>query len=57
MINCKEATRLMSEAQDRRLGFAERSGLRLHLLFCRGCANFLRQLDLMRQACRRLGGR
>lgn len=57
MISCKEATELMSQGQDRRLSLRERLALRLHLLFCAGCANFRRQLDVLRAACRRIGGR
>lgn len=57
MISCKEATELMSQGQDRRLALSERATLRLHLLFCAGCANFRRQLDVLRAACRRVGGR
>lgn len=56
MLNCKEATELISQAQERRLGPGERLGLRLHLLVCAGCANFRRQLVVLRAACRRLGG-
>ena len=32
MLNCKEATELMSQAQDRPLGRVESLRLRLHLL-------------------------
>lgn len=54
MLTCKEATRLMSEAQDRKLGVAERLQIELHLAICNGCRNFRRQLDFLRAACRRL---
>lgn len=57
MLTCREATELMSQAQDRRLGLRERLGLRLHLMVCAGCTNFRRQLDVLRAACRRIGGR
>lgn len=57
MMNCQQATELMSQAQDRPLSIGERLGLRLHLLICTGCSNFRRQLDVLRQACRRIGGR
>lgn len=53
MLNCKEATRLMSEAQDRPLGVAEKLQLEVHLAMCRGCRNFREQLDFLRLACRR----
>ncbi|MFT3816981.1 MAG: zf-HC2 domain-containing protein [Rubrivivax sp.] len=47
---CKEATRLLLEAEERRLGLAERIGVRLHLLACEACPRFERQLRLMRRA-------
>lgn len=54
MLNCKDATRLMSAAQDRPLGLAEKARLEMHLALCRGCRNFRRQMDFLRAACRRL---
>lgn len=53
MMTCKEVSMLLSQAQDRPLGLRERLFLQLHLLLCRGCANFRRQLSLMRAAIRR----
>ena len=57
MMNCKQATELLSQAQDRRLSPGERLGLRVHLLFCAGCLNFRRQMDVLRAACQRISGR
>jgi len=54
MLNCKQASALLSQSQDRQLGFLERLGLQLHLALCDGCTNFRRQLALMRAAIRRL---
>lgn len=51
MMNCKHATRLMSEAQERKLEITERLGLGVHLALCSGCNNYHRQLQLLRQAC------
>jgi hypothetical protein len=56
MLSCKEATALMSQEQDRRLGFGERLGLRLHLLICAGCGNYRRHMQVLRAACRQFGG-
>ena len=56
MMNCKHATQLISQQQDRKLGIMERIGLRLHLLICSGCSNFNKQIDFIRVACRRIGG-
>ena len=53
MLNCKQASELMSQAQDRDISLRERLSLRLHLLVCHGCRNFSSQLQLMRAACRR----
>ncbi|MHB1676241.1 MAG: anti-sigma factor family protein [Sulfuriferula sp.] len=50
MLNCKEASCLVSESQERRLNFRERWALRLHLWMCVGCTRFERQLRLLRKA-------
>lgn len=57
MLTCKDASRLISESQERPLGFRERWGLRLHLWMCDACRNFMRQVALMRKALRELGSR
>jgi len=57
MLSCKEASRLVSQGLDRRLGFAERLGLRLHLLICDGCTNFSKQVAFIRKAMARLADR
>lgn len=53
MISCKEATRLVSESLDRRLPLDQRIGLRLHLLLCRFCSRYRRQLLFVRDAVKR----
>ena len=55
VISCKEASRLLSQAQDRRLGGLERLKLRAHLALCDFCTRFEQQLRFMREAMRRLG--
>lgn len=57
MLNCKEASHLISEREERPLGLRERWGLRLHLLICSYCRRFERQVALLRQALRELGRR
>lgn len=56
MLTCKEATRMLSEAQDRPLTVAERMQVQMHLAMCRGCRNFREQMDFLRAACRRYLG-
>lgn len=53
MLSCKETSLLLSQAQERPLRWRDRLSLRLHLLLCDGCANFRRQLALIRTAVRR----
>jgi len=54
MISCKEATRLVSQGLDRRLGQGERLALRMHLALCAGCANVERQMAFLRKAIAQL---
>ncbi len=53
MLSCKDASHLISEGQDRKLGLWERMGLRLHLWMCDSCRLFEKQMGQMRQALRR----
>lgn len=52
MMDCKYAGEWLSQAQDVRLGWRRRLGLRFHLLLCSACREFARQLALLRQAAR-----
>lgn len=53
MLSCREVTHLCSEEHERRLGLGERLALRLHLMMCRGCSNFHKQMDFLHLATRR----
>jgi hypothetical protein len=53
MLTCKEVSVLLSQAQDRRLGWREKLGLRLHLMLCDGCTHFRAQLNFMRAVLQR----
>ena len=55
MLSCKEASRLVSQGLDRKLGFGERVMLRVHLTICDGCTNFKSQVAFLRKAVSRLG--
>ncbi len=52
MMNCKQATQLMSQELDRTLRWRERVALRMHVLMCSGCANFRKQMAFLRKVCR-----
>ncbi len=54
MLDCKHASRLVSQQQDRRLSLSEWVGLKFHLLLCDACRNFSRHLSLLHEALRRM---
>ena len=51
MLNCREVSQLASEALDRKLTLKERIGLRFHLMMCKLCTRYVRQLKFMHHAC------
>lgn len=50
MIPCKRAAELMVAREDRALTWGEGAALRVHLLMCKACPRFEKQLLTMRQA-------
>lgn len=56
MMNCKQATQLMSQELDRPLTWRERMALRLHNLMCIGCHNYRKQMAFLRTALRSRSG-
>ena len=50
MLTCKEASRLSSEALDRKLSLRERLLLRMHLALCAGCSRVDAQYQFLRRA-------
>ena len=49
-LSCKEASRLISEGQDRDLAFGRRTALSLHLMICTACARVKTQFAFLRRA-------
>lgn len=49
MFNCREVSYLVSQSMDHQLSLPQRIGVRFHLLMCRYCARFVRQLHRMRE--------
>lgn len=47
---CRTATRLQSEALDHQLPFRQRFGLRVHLLLCKWCRRYGKQITFLRDA-------
>lgn len=54
MMNCKHATRLMSEELDRPLSLREKIALRFHNMMCRYCTNYRIQMAFLRRAAKRV---
>lgn len=49
MLTCRQATQLLSEKQDRSLLLREQSNLQLHLLVCRSCRRYGKQIKTLSQ--------
>jgi len=49
-LSCKEATRLLSQREDRKLTLGESAALRVHLAICRGCRAVGAQIPFLRRA-------
>lgn len=54
MLSCRDVTKLLSESMDTSLPIGKRIGVRVHLLMCKFCARYERQLLLIRETVRRL---
>jgi len=54
-LTCKQAHRVIAESMDRDLKVMEDVRVRLHLRKCPCCSEFVKQMDLMRSAMRRIG--
>ena len=50
MMNCRQATRLISESQERSLSLPEKLNLKMHVVMCTGCKNFSLQVPFLRKA-------
>ncbi|MFZ2224617.1 MAG: hypothetical protein WAV26_08005 [Candidatus Deferrimicrobium sp.] len=54
MLSCKDVTQLISRSMDHSLPIGKRIGMRLHLLICKFCSRYERQLLLIRETVRGL---
>lgn len=53
MLNCKQASQLISKGLEGELSLSEKIGLRWHLWMCNNCRRFEKQMGQLRQALRR----
>jgi len=54
MLSCRDVTQLISRSMDTSLPVGKRIGVRIHLLMCRFCARYERQLHLIRETLRQI---
>lgn len=54
MLNCEQASELLSRALDEHLPLSTRMSLRLHLLMCRFCSPLERNLTMLRRTLRKV---
>ncbi len=54
MLSCRDVTQLISRSMDTSLPVGKRIGVRIHLLICRFCARYEKQLLLIRETVRRV---
>ena len=52
MFNCKEVSRRVSESMDHKVPIYQRMLIRMHLLMCKYCTRFHRQIVMLRDLCR-----
>ncbi len=54
MYSCEQAARLSSRAMEQPLTPSERILLGMHLMMCKRCSNFSRQIEFLRRASRKI---
>jgi hypothetical protein len=54
MLDCKQASQIISQSLDRPLTMRERFALKLHLLICVYCKRFSQQMQTLRVAIKQM---
>jgi len=54
MLNCKQASQIISQSLDNPLSWSDRTKLKFHLFLCRACNRFSHQLRLLSDAIQRI---
>ena len=54
MFECKQISELVSQGMDCKLPLRRRIGIRFHLMMCKFCTRYQKQLHLLRDAARQL---
>lgn len=56
LFNCSDISDLVSRSMDEDLPLPRRAGIKFHLMMCRYCARYARQLGIIRQKIQSLSG-
>lgn len=56
LFNCKDVSHLVSRSMDEQLSLSCRMGITFHLMMCRYCVRYARQLKIIRQKIQSLSG-
>jgi hypothetical protein len=54
LLNCKQASQIISQSLDNPLSWPDRMKLQFHLFICNACTHFNQQLRLIRNAVLRI---
>jgi hypothetical protein len=54
LLNCKQASQIISQSLDNPLSWHDRMKLRFHLFICNACTRFSQQLRLIKKAIERM---
>lgn len=54
MFSCRDVSRKLSQSMDEALPLSQRMAIRIHLMMCRYCSRFHRQLVLLRKMSRHM---
>ncbi len=52
--SCKRVAELVAQSQDEKLSLRDRIGIKLHIMICKGCQQYAKQLNLLNQATQTL---
>lgn len=52
MLNCKQVSELSSRSLDSRLPLRQRMQMKLHLMMCKACKQYLKQLQFIQKSAK-----
>ncbi len=56
LFNCRDISHLVSQSMDEQLSLHRRAGIKFHLMMCRYCTRYAKQLSVIRQKIQSFSG-